>query len=63
MLGNDVMDLVNLYFVLNFNELNKFGDVSWVELGKYIGIWWGMYIDEYMWGFGDKYGVIIQCIK
>lgn len=45
------------------NELNKLGDVFWVKLGKYVGIWWGMYINENIWGSGKIYGVIIENIK
>ncbi|HAA99161.1 MAG TPA: alpha-glucosidase, partial [Alteromonas macleodii] len=62
-LGNDATDLVNSYLVLNLNEPNKLGDVSWVEPGKYIGIWWGMHIDEYTWGSGDKHGATTQRTK
>ena len=29
--------------ILNLNEPNRLGDVSWVKPGKYIGIWWGMH--------------------
>lgn len=48
--------------MFNLNELNKLGDVDWIMLGKYIGIWWGMYIQKYFWGLGEKYGVIIENI-
>ena len=48
--------LLNSDLILNLNEPNKLGDVSWVEPGKYVGIWWGMHINENTWGSGDKHG-------
>jgi len=49
-------DLITSYLVLNLNEPNKLGDVSWVKPGKYVGIWWGMHIGIYTWGSGEKHG-------
>jgi alpha-glucosidase len=43
-------DLITSYLILNLNEPNKLEDVSWVEPGKYVGIWWGMHIGKYTWG-------------
>ena len=48
--------LLNSDLILNLNEPNKLGDVSWVEPGKYVGIWWGMHLNENTWGSGDKHG-------
>ncbi len=48
--------LLNSHLILNLNEPNKLGDVSWVEPGKYVGIWWGMHLNENTWGSGDKHG-------
>ena len=48
--------LINSDLILNLNEPNKLGDVSWIEPGRYIGIWWGMHIGKYTWGSGDKHG-------
>ncbi len=52
----DAVGLLNSNLILNLNEPNKLGDVSWVEPGKYIGIWWAMHIGERTWGSGDKHG-------
>lgn len=52
----DAKGLLNSSLILNLNEPNKLGDVSWVEPGKYAGIWWGMHIGENTWGSGDKHG-------
>ena len=52
----DAVGLLNSDLILNLNEPNKLGDVSWVKPGKYVGIWWGMHIGENTWGSGEKHG-------
>ena len=42
--------------ILNLNEPNKLGDVSWVKPFKYVGIWWGMHLGTNTWGSGAKHG-------
>lgn len=54
--SKDAVGLLNSDLILNLNEPNKLGDVSWVEPGKYVGIWWGMHINENTWGSGEKHG-------
>lgn len=49
-------DLITSYLILNLNEPNALGDVSWVRPGKYIGIWWGMHIGKWTWGSGPNHG-------
>ncbi|QYJ77366.1 glycoside hydrolase family 97 protein [Shewanella acanthi] len=48
--------LLNSRLILNLNEPNKLGDVSWVKPGKYVGIWWGMHLNENTWGSGPSHG-------
>lgn len=55
-IGNKAVDLVNSSLILNLNEPNQLGDVSWVKPGKYIGIWWAMHLAEKTWGSGEKHG-------
>src|SRR5690606_24747949 len=52
----DATGLLNSDLILNLNEPNKLGDVSWVEPGKYVGIWWGMHVGTATWGSGEKHG-------
>ncbi len=52
----DAKGLLNSDLILNLNEPNKLGDVSWVEPGKYVGIWWGMHLHEKTWGSGPEHG-------
>ncbi|WP_106640044.1 glycoside hydrolase family 97 protein [Allosphingosinicella vermicomposti] len=42
--------------ILNLNEPNKLGDVSWFKPHKYVGVWWGMHLDTESWGSGPKHG-------
>ncbi|HEU4780783.1 MAG TPA: glycoside hydrolase family 97 protein [Steroidobacteraceae bacterium] len=42
--------------ILNLNEPNKLGDVSWVKPFKYVGIWWGMHLGTHTWASGPKHG-------
>ncbi len=42
--------------ILNLNEPNKLGDVSWVKPFKYVGIWWGMHLGQNTWNSGPKHG-------
>jgi alpha-glucosidase len=44
--------------ILNLNEPNSLGDVSWVKPRKYLGIWWGMHLDTQSWSIGPKHGAI-----
>jgi len=52
----DAVGLINSDIILNLNEPNKLGDVSWVEPGKYVGIWWAMHIRERTWGNDGIHG-------
>lgn len=46
----DAAGLINSNLILNLNEPNKMGDVSWFKPGKYIGIWWQQHIKDRTWG-------------
>jgi alpha-glucosidase len=39
------------------------GDVSWVEPGKYVGIWWAMHINERSWGNDGIHGATTEETK
>lgn len=52
----DAVGLLNSDLILNLNEPNKLGDVSWVKPGKYVGIWWAMHVGEKSWGSGERHG-------
>lgn len=47
--------LVESDLILNLNEPNALGDVSWVKPAKYLGVWWSMHLDEESWATGPKH--------
>ena len=49
--------------ILNLNEPNVLGDVSWVHPRKYVGIWWGMHLDTQSWAAGPKHGATTAYAK
>ncbi|MDH3646757.1 MAG: glycoside hydrolase family 97 protein [Gammaproteobacteria bacterium] len=55
--------LLNSSLILNLNEPNALGDVSWVKPGKYVGIWWGMHIRTFTWSSGPKHGATTENTK
>ncbi|CAA9539356.1 MAG: GH97 [uncultured Sphingosinicella sp.] len=55
--------LVENDLVLNLNEPNRLGDVSWVEPFKYVGVWWAMHLDKESWGPGPKHGANTANVK
>ena len=42
--------------MLNLNEPNALGDVSWVKPGKFVGVWWEMHLERSSWSSGAKHG-------
>ena len=55
--------LLNSSLILNLNEPNALGDVSWVKPGKYVGIWWAMHIKQATWGSGPEHGATTAATK
>ena len=49
--------------ILNLNEPNALGDVSWIHPRKYAGIWWGMHLDEQSWASGPRHGATTAYAK
>lgn len=62
-IADSAAGLVESYLILNLNEPNKLGDVSWVEPGKYAGVWWEMHLAQKTWGSGDKHGATNANVK
>jgi len=52
--------LVESNLVLNLNEPNKLGDVSWIKPMKYVGVWWEMHLDKKTWASGPKHGATTE---
>lgn len=48
--------LVESNLILNLNEPNALGDVSWFTPAKYVGIWWSLHLETESWATGAKHG-------
>jgi alpha-glucosidase len=46
--------------ILNLNEPNAFGDVSWFKPYKYVGIWWSLHLDTESWASGPRHGATTE---
>ncbi|MCH8246137.1 MAG: glycoside hydrolase family 97 catalytic domain-containing protein [Bacteroidetes bacterium] len=55
--------LITSYMILNLNEPNVLGDVSWVKPGKYVGVWWEMHLGRSTWGSGPNHGATTSNAK
>jgi len=45
-------DLIESNLIVNLNEPNKLGDVSWFTPMKYTGVWWEMHLGKSTWDYG-----------
>lgn len=55
-IANSAGDLMLSRLMLNLNDPNKLGDVSWIKPGRYIGIWWAIHMEKYTWKAGPTHG-------
>lgn len=62
-IADDPGGLITSYLILNLNEPNKIKDTSWIEPGKYVGIWWEMHLDKSTWGSGPNHGATTENAK
>ena len=51
-IGENDGDLIESKLIVNLNEPNKLGDVSWFKPTKYTGIWWEMHLNKSSWDYG-----------
>ncbi len=60
-------DAAGLYkasqITLNLNEPNRLGDVSWIEPGKFAGVWWNMIKGEWTWARGPRHGATTANVR
>lgn len=47
-------ELIESKLIVNLNEPNKIGDVSYFKPTKYVGIWWDMHLERKSWDLYDK---------
>ncbi len=51
MVSDQLSDIVELTAVTarNLNPPSRIADTSWIQPGKYVGIWWGMHLGKFTW--------------
>ncbi len=62
-ISDSATGLLNSRLILDLNEPNALGDVSWVEPGKYAGIWWEIHRDFGTWGVGPRHAATTAAAK
>jgi len=55
-IADDAPGLYMSDLILNLNEPNRLGDVSWVKPSKFVGVWWEMHLERSTWASGQKHG-------
>lgn len=55
--------LVTNRVMLNLNEPCRLTDTSWIEPGKYLGIWWSIHKKQATWETGPRHGATTQNVK
>ena len=56
-------ELMTSRLMLNLNEPSKIKDTSWIEPGRYIGIWWSIHKKQNTWEMGPTHGATTQNVK
>ena len=59
----DASGLAMSNLILNLNEPNALGDVSWIKPMKYAGVWWEMHLGTKTWSSGPQHGATNDNVK
>ncbi len=63
-ISEDAPGLIESKLIVNLNEPNKVGDVSWFTPMKYVGIWWEMHAGVSTWDMASgKHGATTENTK
>ncbi len=62
-IADNAPGIYHSHLMLNLNEPNKLGDVSWIKPGKFAGVWWNMIKGEWSWARGPKHGATNENVK
>ena len=55
--------LITSRLMLNLNESSRIEDTSWIEPGRYIGIWWSIHKKQHTWEMGPTHGATTENVK
>ena len=62
-IGKTAGDLMTSRLMLNLNEPTQIKDTSWLEPGRYIGIWWSIHKKQNTWEMGPQHGATTENVK
>jgi len=61
--SDDAAGLAMSSLILNLNEPNALGDVSWVQPMKYVGVWWELHLELKSWASGPRHGATNENVR
>ncbi|MBR5103048.1 MAG: glycoside hydrolase family 97 N-terminal domain-containing protein, partial [Muribaculaceae bacterium] len=61
--GHEPGELITSRLMLNLNEPCTWDDTSWIQPGRYIGIWWSIHKKKNTWEQGPNHGATTQNMK
>ena len=61
--GRQPGDLITSRLMLNLNEPCTWVDTSWIQPGRYIGIWWSIHKKKHTWEQGPHHGATTENMK
>ncbi|WP_428236756.1 glycoside hydrolase family 97 protein [Gracilimonas sp.] len=60
----DAAGLIESNLIVNLNEPNRLGNISWFKPMKYAGIWWELHLGKTSWGYaGGNHGATTENAK
>ncbi|MGL4314825.1 MAG: glycoside hydrolase family 97 protein, partial [Sphingomonas sp.] len=62
-IADDAPGIYMSHLMLNLNESNKLGDMSWFKPGKFVGVWWNMIKGDWTWARGPRHGATTEHVK
>ena len=62
-IGKTPGDLMTSRLMLNLNEPCQWEDTSWIEPGRYLGIWWSIHKKQNTWEMGPTHGATTENVK
>ncbi len=62
-IGKTPGELMTSRLMLNLNEPCELGDTSWIEPGRYLGIWWSIHKKQNTWEMGPAHGATTENVK
>ncbi len=62
-IGKTPGDLMTSRLMLNLNDPCQLDDTSWIEPGRYLGIWWSIHKKKNTWEQGPTHGATTENVK